>query len=61
MTLVEAKCSENPGVPSAGIEHVTKILQADFSLRKVIACPIDADRVVKNKDYELWNLLLRKY
>ena len=55
LTLIEAKCAENPVLPMAGIEHIAKTFASKYQMRKVIACSVDSDRIVKNGTYELWN------
>lgn len=57
LTLIEAKFSENPAIPVPGIEHLAKAFSGQFQLRKIIACQVDSDRILKNDDYELWNPL----
>ncbi|MFW7380077.1 MAG: ATP-binding protein [Oligoflexus sp.] len=57
LTLIESKFSENPPIPMSGIEHVEKVFSGQYQIRKIIACQVDSNRILKNESYELWNPL----
>ncbi len=57
LMLVESKLSENPSISMPGMEHLEKAFVEQYQTRKIIACQVDSDRILKSGSYELWNPL----